>query len=58
MVKRKKKPTVRIPREWYPILPGQPLTFWVRVDEVRRRRGITKKNMDGIRQCVDEVFNV
>lgn len=48
--------TVRIPREWYPLLPGQNLVFWVRVDALRRRRGVRKKDMAGVRQCADAVF--
>lgn len=54
---RKRKPkSVRIPREWYPLMPGQPLVFWVRVDEERRRKGVTKKDMVGIRQCAEAVL--
>lgn len=54
---RKEKGRVRIPREWYSLLPGQRLAFWVRVDRERRRRGLRKKDWDGVRQCVTHVFD-
>ena len=45
--RKRGKGRVRIPREWYSLLPGQRLAFWVRVDRERRRRGLRKKDWDG-----------
>lgn len=46
----------KIPREWYSLLPRQSLAFWVKVDMLRRERGITKKDRVGVRKCADDLF--
>lgn len=52
----KRKTECRIPRKWYGILPGQDICFWVRVERLRKKRGITKRNVEGVKQCALDIF--
>ena len=48
-MRRRRTGMVRIPSEWYKLLPGQTLAFWFRVALVAKRRGISKRNFGRIR---------
>lgn len=53
----RKTKTVRIPTKWYALLPGQPLTFWVRVAAAAKRKGVAKKDLEGIKRVALALFN-
>ena len=52
-MKRRKPKAVRVPREWYHLLPGQSLAFWVRVEIVRKKKGVRKKDWDGVKEIAN-----
>ena len=56
MIRRKNKTGVRIPREWYSLLPGQGLAFWVRVDQLRKKRGVKKKDRQGVAMVASDLL--
>lgn len=47
--KRKRKGMQRIPSEWYGLLPGQRIVFWLRVALIAKRRGVSKRNYERIK---------
>ncbi len=48
MFTRKPK-TIRIPSEWYSLVPHQRLAFWVRVARLAKKKGIRKKDYPRIK---------
>ncbi len=52
---RRKKRT-RIPTKWYGLMPGMGLPFWVRVADAAKKRGVAKKDLDGIRAIALELM--
>jgi len=45
-----------IPRRWFRLLPGQGLAFWLRVEMIRKRKGIRKRDDEGVRGIALALF--
>lgn len=45
----KKPKTIRIPSEWYALVPRQRLAFWVKVALAAKKKGIRKRDYEKIK---------
>jgi hypothetical protein len=46
---RRRKRIARVPVSWFGLMPGQPLSFWVRVYWLARQKGVRKGDHGRIR---------
>lgn len=44
-----------IPSEWFGLLPGQCLAFWVKVWALTKQRGVRKKDWAGVKKIAMEL---